>query len=124
MPNIEIHMTFDDITVPSKNAMTLEKKIWQLTEKLIDEGVIRRDDLVISHRNTQCWDRDGNAQPFIRILSTHPSDFDAIADAIAPLKLDIECIVVDQFYLKGVRESAKGGPELCHRNFRHTRAKR
>ncbi len=92
MPNIEIHMPFEDGKV-NRQAMELTRKIWSVCKELPFVG-----EMVVSHHNTFCRGRNGKPAPYIRISSSHPDHVEPLLDALKGLGIDIETLILNGFF--------------------------
>jgi len=94
MPNIEIHMPFDHAGHPTiMDALEIEKRIWLQTKTLPFA-----DEIVVSHHNTFCMDRNAKDRPYIRISSSHPDHVEPLLDALKDLGIDIETLILKGFF--------------------------
>ena len=83
MPNVEIHGMYMD------GATTLRKRIFE---------VLPNDDLVVTVIKSDVNDREGNVQPFLRLVNTCQDGTPLIIERLLTLGMDVEHLALNGFY--------------------------
>ena len=92
MPNVEIH------GLSVEDAKTVRERIFVRFRSFPDQSVY--EEMVVTICQTDVTDKDGNPQPFLRLLNTNQNGTPLIIDELQKVGLDIEHLHLAEFYPK------------------------
>ncbi len=100
MPNIEIHgwsRKYGMAGETTHHNLIEESRLKNAAIKILKRFPFAKDVIITVH-DSYCHNLEGKRVPFLRICDTDTSRADDIAEALMPLKIDIEIMQLYAFY--------------------------